>query len=114
MSVNGVEVTMSKHKPESPAETALVNQLYLMEEIVDNTNLQNAIKRVVTNRGIPGVDGMAVKDLSDYLNKEWPTIKEQLLNGEYKPKPVKQVEIPKPTGGVRKLGIPTVLDRCIQ
>ncbi|MEE8386415.1 MAG: group II intron reverse transcriptase/maturase, partial [Dehalococcoidia bacterium] len=73
-----------------------------------------ALKRVQANKGSAGVDGMTVKQLPAYLAKHWPAIREQLLQGTYRPQPVKRVEIPKPDGGVRKLGIPTVLDRFIQ
>src|SRR5580658_5447690 len=85
-----------------------------MEEIVERENLKNALRRVKANKGAPGVDAMTVNQLGDYLKQHWPAIREQLLNGTYRPKPVKRVEIPKPDGGVRKLGIPTVLDRFIQ
>jgi len=86
----------------------------LMEEVVERENLKEALKRVKANKGSPGVDGMTVHVLTDYLKEHWPAIREQLLSGTYKPQPVKRVEIPKPDGGVRKLGIPTVLDRLIQ
>jgi RNA-directed DNA polymerase len=66
------------------------------------------------NKGSAGVDGITVNQLTDYLKQHWPAIREQLLSGTYEPKPVRRVEIPKPDGGVRKLGIPTVLDRFIQ
>lgn len=86
----------------------------LMEEILDRENLKKALRKVQSNKGCAGVDGVKVDDLKDYLWLIWPEIKEQLLTGKYKPSPVKRVEIPKPNGGVRKLGIPTVLDRFIQ
>jgi RNA-directed DNA polymerase len=85
-----------------------------MEEIVERENLKEALRRVKANKGAPGVDGMTVNQLGDHLRQHWPTIREQLLSGTYRPEPVKRVEIPKPDGGVRKLGIPTVLDRFIQ
>jgi RNA-directed DNA polymerase len=97
------------HAPKSPARSDR-----LMEEIVDRENLKQALRRVKANKGSPGVDGMTVNQLHDYLKQQWPTILEQLLSGTYKPKPVKRVEIPKPDGGVRKLGIPTVLCRFVQ
>jgi RNA-directed DNA polymerase len=97
------------HGPESPANT---NRL--MEEICERENLKEALRRVKSNQGSPGVDGMTVAALTDYLKQHWPTIREQLLSGTYEPKPVRRVEIPKPDGGVRKLGIQTVLDRFIQ
>src|SRR4029079_19251950 len=73
-----------------------------------------AYERVVSNKGAPGVDQMTTRDLEAYLKKHWPQIKDELLAGRYQPNLVKQVEIPKPDGGVRKLGIPTVIDRLIQ
>src|SRR5690348_6979632 len=95
--------------PESPAST---NRL--MEAVCERENLKEALRRVKANKGSAAVDGMTVVALSDYLRQHWPAIREQLLNGTYEPKPVRRVEIPKPDGGVRKLGIPTVLDRFIQ
>ena len=94
---------------ESPSNT---NRL--MEEICEQENLIGALRRVKANKGSAGIDGMTVNQLSDCLKRHWPAIREQLLSGTYKPKPVRRVEIPKPDGGVRKLGIPTVLDRFIQ
>jgi RNA-directed DNA polymerase len=95
--------------PESPAKTDR-----LMEEVCERENLKEALRQVKANKGSSGVDGMTVVALSDYLKRHWPAIREQLLNGTYEPQPVRRVEIPKPDGGVRKLGIPTVLDRFIQ
>jgi len=69
---------------------------------------------VKSNKGSAGVDGMNVDQLPGYLKEHWPAIREQLLSGPYKPQPVRRVEIPKPDGGVRQLGIPTVLDRMVQ
>lgn len=87
----------------------------LMEEVVESKNLRKAYRRVVGNQGAAGVDGMKVEELKAYLRAEWPKIKEQLVQDWYKPQPVRRVEIPKPGGkGVRKLGIPTVVDRLIQ
>src|SRR6266699_1670871 len=97
------------HEPESPAST---NRL--MEEICERENLKQALQQVKANKGSAGVDGMTVGGITDYLKQHWPAIREQLLCGTYEPKPVRRVEIPKPDGGVRKLGIPTVLDRLIQ
>ena len=85
-----------------------------MEVVCERENLKAALQQVRANQGSPGVDGMTVVGLKDYLQEHWPAIREQLLNGTYEPKPVRRVEIPKPDGGVRKLGIPTVLDRFIQ
>lgn len=86
----------------------------LMEEVCERENLKRALKRVRANGGSPGVDGMGVEELGDYLKEHWPTIREQLLSGTYRPRPVKRVEIPKADGGTRKLGIPTVVDRFVQ
>lgn len=86
----------------------------LMEEVCEPGNLNRAWKRVRSNKGAPGVDGMTVEELQPYLVKHWPEIRRQLLEGTYLPQPVRKVEIPKPGGGVRMLGIPTVLDRFIQ
>jgi RNA-directed DNA polymerase len=86
----------------------------LMEEVVRRENLLAAHARVVTNGGAPGVDGMTVEALMEHCREHWPRIRKELLNGTYEPQPVRRVEIPKPGGGVRTLGIPTVLDRMIQ
>src|SRR5262245_19149085 len=85
-----------------------------MEEACERENCKRALARVRANKGNPGMDGMTVEELPGYLKEHWPAIREQLLRGAYRPQPVKRVEIPKPDGGVRKLGIPTVLDRFIQ
>src|SRR5262250_3380782 len=94
---------------ESPAKTDR-----LMEEVCERENLKEALRQVKANKGSAGVDGMTVGGITDYLKQHWPAIREQLLSGTYEPEPVRRVEIPKPGGGVRKLGIPTVLDRFIQ
>jgi RNA-directed DNA polymerase len=86
----------------------------LMEEVVRRENLVKALKRVRQNRGSPGVDGMTVEELPGYLRENWSRIREELLSGQYRPQVVKEVLIPKPQGGTRRLGIPTVLDRFIQ
>jgi RNA-directed DNA polymerase len=103
------ESLSTANDPESPAST---NRL--MEEVCERENLKEALRRVKANKGSAGVDGMTVGGIADYLKQHWPAIREQLLNGTYEPKPVRRVEIPKSDGGVRKLGIPTVLDRLIQ
>ncbi len=89
-------------------------QTVRMEQIVSRENMAKAYKRVVKNGGSSGVDGLEISELKDYLQEQWPKIKEQLLNSDYYPNAVKRVEIPKPGGGVRILGIPTVIDRMIQ
>jgi RNA-directed DNA polymerase len=97
------------NEPESPADTVRI-----MEEICERANLKEALQKVKGNKGSAGIDRMTVDQLGDYLKQHWPAIREQLLNGTYEPKPVRRVEIPKPDGGVRKLGIPTVIDRFVQ
>lgn len=86
----------------------------LMEEVVARENLQRALKRVKQNKGSPGVDGMRVDQRPDFLREHWPSLRAQLLEGKYRPQPVKRQMIPKPGGGERMLGIPTVPDRFIQ
>src|SRR5512133_2097873 len=106
----GPESSGAMNGAENPAST---NRL--MEEVCERENLKAALRQVKANKGSPGVDGMTVGGITDYLKQHWPAIREQLLNGTYEPKPIKRVEIPKPDGGgVRKLGIPSVLDRFIQ
>src|SRR6201987_2426244 len=103
------EPFVAKPAPESSAVTE-----QLMEEVCNRENLVRAWKRVRQNKGGPGVDGMTIDDAKDYLREHWPSIRSQLLAGTYQPQPVKRVEIPKPDGGVRKLGVPCVVDRLIQ
>src|ERR1700733_8279262 len=105
----GTESSAGKRGTESPA---IAEQL--MEEVCGRENCKQALKRVKANKGSAGVDGMTVQQLPEFLKKHWPAIREQLLRGTYKPQPVRRGEIPKPDGGVRKLGIPTVLDRFVQ
>jgi RNA-directed DNA polymerase len=105
----GTEATKAIGASKSPADTER-----LMEEVCEGRNFAIALKHVQANKGSPGVDGMAVDELPDFLWKHWPTLRDQLLTGTYKPQPVKRVEIPKPDGGVRKLGVPTAIDRLIQ
>src|SRR5450755_3588595 len=108
-SQEGTESRTAKCETERPARHE-----QLMEEICERDNCWQAYKRVKANKGSSGIDGMKVGELAGYLKQHWPSIREQLINGTYKPQPVRRVEIPKPDGGVRKLGIPTVLDRFIQ
>lgn len=90
------------------------NTTQLMEAVVARENLVKALKRVERNKGAAGIDNRGTTELRALLIEQWPLVKEQLLDGTFKPQPVKRVEIPKPGGGMRKLGIPTVLDRLIQ
>jgi RNA-directed DNA polymerase len=85
-----------------------------MERVVERENLWRALARVKANGGSPGVDGMTVEALPASLRQHWPETRPRVLAGRYRPSPVRRVAIPKPGGGVRKLGIPTVLDRFLQ
>jgi len=85
-----------------------------MARVLSRDNLNRALKQVRRNKGAPGIDGMTVDELPDYLRQHWPEIRQQLLQQSYRPKPVRRVTIPKANGGSRPLGIPTVLDRFIQ
>jgi len=109
VSAEGTESLAVKRGTESPA----IGER-LMEEVCERENCKQALARIKANKGSAGVDGMTVHELPEFLKQHWPAIREQLWSGTYKPQPVKRVEIPKPDGGVRKLGIPTVLDRFIQ
>jgi RNA-directed DNA polymerase len=105
----GTETPRAAQACQGPASTDV-----RMEEVCDPVNLKRALQRVCLNQGAPGVDGMTVQRLPAYLGDHWSQIRSQLLDGSYKPRAVKRVEIPKPGGGVRKLGIPTALDRVVQ
>ena len=105
----GTEPQAATRTTESPADAK-----QLMEEVRQRANLTKALRQVQANKGSAGIDGMTVDELPEHLREHWPAIRAQLLSGTYRPQPVKRVEIPKPDGGVRKLGIPTVLDRFIQ
>ena len=107
--VSGTEPPAAKREPESPAGTER-----LTEVVCSRDNLRKALRQVRANKGSPGIDGMTVERLPGYLERHWPVLRDQLLAGTYQPQAVKRVEIPKPDGGVRKLGIPTVVDRFIQ
>jgi RNA-directed DNA polymerase len=109
VSGEGTESLAGRRGTESPA----ISEQW-MEEVCERGNCKQALARVKANKGSAGVDGMTVHELPAFLKQHWPAIREQLLSGTYRPQPVKRVEIPKPDGGVRKLGIPTVLDRLIQ
>src|SRR6202521_5090003 len=104
-----VEAVTATAELENPACTA-----HLMEAICDPDNLEAALRAVVRNKGAPGIDGITVKQLPSILKARWPEIEEQLLQGRYQPQPVRRVRIPKPAGGTRNPGIPTVIDRVIQ
>jgi RNA-directed DNA polymerase len=104
----GSEEFIASYLSESPT-----GQIRLMESILERNNMKRAIKRVIKNKGAPGVDGMTVRKIERYLDRHWSKIQNALLDGTYMPMPVRRKEIPKP-GGVRLLGIPTVLDRVIQ
>src|SRR5690554_2839761 len=95
-------------------EQSCRNWTHLMENVVSERNMREAYKRVLRNKGAAGIDGVEVQNLKPYLWEHWERVKRELLAGTYKPSPVRRVEIPKPDGGVRLLGIPTVLDRLIQ
>ena len=115
------EATGSRHEPGIESQTAPATAdktgpqtERLMEEVLRRENLKAALRRVISNRGAPGVDGMTVEELPSYLRREWPAIRQQLLSQTYMPSPVRAVAIRKPGGGIRMLGIPTVLDRFLQ
>lgn len=112
----------SNPKPAGSSERAIASYLTetpagkdrLMEIICEQQNLRRALQRVRANKGAPGIDGMSVDQLTSYLRRHWPKIRTDLLEGTYQPLPVRRKEIPKPSGGVRLLGIPTALDRLVQ
>jgi RNA-directed DNA polymerase len=103
----GTESQVVKGVTENPATECL------MEEVCEADNLRKALQRVKANRGAPGVDGMTVEALAEHFGQHEAELREQLLGGTYRPQPVRRVEIEKPDGGMRKLGIPTALDRLV-
>jgi RNA-directed DNA polymerase len=103
------EAFTAKRLTESPT-----GQIRLMESVCERENMRRAMRQVRKNKGAPGIDGMTVEELPGYLERHWPKIKAALLSGEFQPLPVRRKEINKPDGGVRLLGIPTVVDRLIQ
>ncbi len=105
----GTEPSAAGRRDESPA-----NNEQWIERVCERENCKRALARVRANRGSPGVDGMTVDELPGHLREHWPAIREQLVSGTYRPQAVRRVHIPKPSGGMRKLGIPTVLDRFVQ
>ena len=104
-----VEADASPHTDQSQIQCSIV-----MQEVLKPANLGSALRQVQANKGSPGIDGMTVEALPEFLRLHWPEIRQQLQNGTYKPMAVRRVEIPKPDGGTRKLGVPSVLDRFIQ
>jgi RNA-directed DNA polymerase len=98
----------------SPARDNGKSDVAVWEAVLARENMQTALKRVESNKGAAGIDGMEVKDLHNFLKEHWLEVREALESGKYRPSPVRRVEIPKPDGGVRQLGIPTVIDRFIQ
>lgn len=86
----------------------------MLEKILSDDNIKTAYKRVYANKGVGGVDGVTINELEEYMREHWQVIKQEIRERKYKPQPVLRVEIPKPNGGVRKLGIPTVIDRVIE
>jgi RNA-directed DNA polymerase len=108
------EAKRCERPPITATEEPIQNTALLIKAMLERGNMLKAYKQVVGNKGAPGVDGMTTEDLKDYLKEHWLQLKDELLSGRYKPSPVKEVEIPKSGGGVRKLGIPTVVDRLLQ
>jgi RNA-directed DNA polymerase len=114
---NRGEAPTAKRSEEAPTATHEIERSGtsdLMEKVCERRNLQAALKRVRKNKGSPGIDGMTVDELPDYLRENWARLRGELLSGTYQPQPVKRQQIPKSGGGMRELGIPTVLDRFIQ
>ena len=113
---------MSSHNTEKPTGGVHMRRVteppdpndHLLERILSRENMQKAWKRVKSNKGVPGVDGMSIREFPKFSRDHWNSIRQSLLDGTYQPLPVKRVEIPKPTGGKRPLGIPIVMDRLIQ
>jgi len=107
--MEGIELPMAESEPERTIENER-----MMEEVCEKKNVKQAFRRVKSNRGAPGIDGMTVDQLRGHLNENWPQIRAELLEGTWRPKPVKRVKLPKPDGGTRNIGIPTVEDRFVQ
>jgi RNA-directed DNA polymerase len=105
---------MNMTMPPLAKGSAVPGQLQLMERVVERSNMQRAYRGVKQNKGAPGVDGMNVDQLGNFLLAHWAKIKERLCEGSYEPKPARRVKIPKANEGFRPLGIPTELDRVIQ
>jgi RNA-directed DNA polymerase len=113
---------MSSHNTKKPTGGVTVRRVveppdpndHLLERILSRKNMHKAWKRVKANKGAPGIDNMSIREFPEFARNNWDDIRQSLLDGTYRPLPVKRVEIPKPTGGIRPLGIPTVTDRLIQ
>jgi len=113
---------MSSHNTKKPNGRVIMRRVMeqpnpnenLLERVLSRDNVQKAWKRVKANKGAPGIDNMSIDDFPEFARAQWERIRDSLMAGTYQPSPVKRVEIPKPTGGTRPLGIPTVLDRLIQ
>lgn len=112
---NSVMVDKAEREPSILPDSQRYTHIPRIEGVVNDYNIQEAIKVVKRNKGSPGIDGITTEEIKEMMQEKWPKIKQEILEGKYCPKPVKRVEIPKPDGkGVRQLGIPTVLDRIIQ
>lgn len=109
---SGIRRLGAEARTATPEQTK--SECHLMERVLESSNLWLAYQRVVKNKGAPGVDDLTVSEFKDWLKVHWPSVKQALLEGRYVPHPVRRVDIPKPSGGVRTLGVPTVLDRLIQ
>ena len=111
MALSGVETDVTTHRR---TKAELEQESRLMEVVCERDNLKLAYQRVMENKGAAGADGIGVVEFKDHLKQHWPTIKAKILAGTYNPQPVRRVDIPKPQGGIRTLGIPTLTDRMIQ
>lgn len=112
--LSAARIAQDEADPGEPAHAESIQPEALLARVLERENLQRALKQVRQNKGAPGIDGMTVDDLPEYLKHHWSEIRERLIDGSYMPQPVRRVEIPKPDGKTRPLGIPTVLDRFIQ
>ena len=121
MTSNDPNARSAQNTQPSPAASAVMEKSaldstssFLMESIVDEANIETAWKKVKANRGAPGPDGVTIDEFFDTFRHHWPEVRRQLLEGTYKPTPVRRKSIPKPDGGERHLGIPNVMDRLVQ
>lgn len=108
------KVTMELQTLPALAQEPALKTNNLMEHVCESTNIDNAYKRVYSNKGAPGIDEMTVQDLKEWITKNKEVLIKQLMDGTYQPQPTRKVDIPKPDGGTRQLGIPTVVDRLVQ